>query len=79
MILFQGFSEKCIKYAEIKESYLELRKMKVLIIDDNSEITDMLAFYLEENGYECKIINDGKEGLQALKSEDFDLACVRVF
>ena len=40
--------------------------MKVLVIDDNSEITDMLAFYLEEADYECKVVNDGKEGLQAI-------------
>ena len=39
--------------------------MQVLIIDDNTEITDMLSFYLENDGYECKAINDGKEGLQS--------------
>ena len=48
--------------------------MQILIIDDNSEITDMLSFYLANDGYECKVVNDGKEGLQALKSEEFDLA-----
>jgi two-component system OmpR family response regulator len=47
--------------------------MKVLVIDDNSEITDMLSFYLEEAGYDCKVVNDGREGLQAIKSDDFDL------
>jgi DNA-binding response OmpR family regulator len=47
--------------------------MKVLIIDDNIDITDMLSFYLEEAGYECKVVNDGKEGLEAIKSEEFDL------
>ena len=48
--------------------------MKILVIDDNTDITDMLAFYLENIGYECKAVNDGKEGLEAIKSEDFDLA-----
>jgi two-component system, OmpR family, response regulator len=47
--------------------------MKVLVIDDNSEITDMLSFYLEEAGYECKVVNDGREGLKAIKLDDFDL------
>jgi two-component system OmpR family response regulator len=47
--------------------------MQVLIIDDNNEITDMLSFYLEDNGYECKVVNDGKEGLEAIKSQEFDL------
>jgi two-component system, OmpR family, response regulator len=48
--------------------------MKVLIIDDNTEITDILSFYLENEGYECKVINHGKDGLQAIKTEEFDLA-----
>jgi len=47
--------------------------MKVLVIDDNIEITDMLSFYLEGAGYECKVLNDGREGLQAIKSDNFDL------
>jgi two-component system OmpR family response regulator len=48
--------------------------MQVLIIDDNTEITDMLSFYLENDGHECKVVNEGKQGLQALKLDDFDLA-----
>jgi CheY-like chemotaxis protein len=48
--------------------------MQILIIDDNTEIAYMLSFYLENVGYECKVVNDGKEGLQAIKSENFDLA-----
>lgn len=48
--------------------------MRVLVIDDNKEITDMLSFYLEsQGGYECEVINDGKEGLLAITSEDFDV------
>lgn len=31
-------------------------------------------YILEDIGYECKAVNDGKEGLEAIKSEDFDLA-----
>jgi len=41
--------------------------IKVLVIDDNKEITDMLSFYLESlGGYGCKVLNDGKEGLEAM-------------
>ena len=48
--------------------------MKVLAIDDNKEITDMLSLYFETQEIDFKAVNDGKEGLQALKSEEFDLA-----
>jgi two-component system OmpR family response regulator len=47
---------------------------RVLVIDDNTDITDMLSFYLESiGGYECKVLNDGREGLEAIRSEDFDV------
>lgn len=47
---------------------------RVLVIDDNTDITDMLSFYLERvGGYECKVLNDGREGLEAVRSEDFDV------
>jgi two-component system, OmpR family, response regulator len=48
--------------------------IKVLVIDDNTDITDMLSFYLESLGdYECKVLNDGKQGLEAIRSEDHDI------
>jgi CheY-like chemotaxis protein len=48
--------------------------IKVLVVDDNTDITDMLSFYLESLGdYECKVLNDGKEGLEAIRSEDHDI------
>lgn len=47
---------------------------RVLVIDDNTDITDMLSFYLESvGGYECTVLNDGREGLEAIRSEDFDI------
>ncbi len=47
---------------------------RVLVIDDNNDITDMLSFYLERvGGYECKVLNDGREGLEAIRSENFDV------
>jgi two-component system OmpR family response regulator len=48
--------------------------MIILVIDDNKEITDMLSLYLESlDNYECKVVNDGNEGLQKIKFENFDL------
>jgi two-component system, OmpR family, response regulator len=44
--------------------------LKVLIIDDNRETTDMLSVYFESIGVDFKAINDGKEGLEAIRQED---------
>jgi CheY-like chemotaxis protein len=47
--------------------------MKVLIIDDNKEITEMVSFYLESQEISCRVVNDGKEGLNLIKQEHFDV------
>jgi DNA-binding response OmpR family regulator len=47
--------------------------LKVLAIDDNKEITDMLSLYFESQGIEFTAINDGREGLEVLRNEDPNL------
>lgn len=37
--------------------------MKLLIIDDNLEITDVISYYCEIQKIDCDITNDGKDGL----------------
>ena len=34
---------------------------RVLVIDDNKDITEMLKDFFELENIECKIVNDGKE------------------
>lgn len=47
--------------------------MKVLLIDDNKDITEMLAFYLDSHGFSCKVINDGRQGLAEIKAGRYDV------
>lgn len=48
--------------------------MKILVLDDNKEITEAISFYLESVDISCSVINDGREGLQMIKErDDFDL------
>ena len=44
--------------------------MKILIADDNSDITDILATYAENEGYEPVVAKDGDEALKLFASED---------
>jgi two-component system, OmpR family, response regulator len=50
--------------------------MRVLLIDDNKDITDTVSFCLDTQGIQCKIINDGKKGLEIIRSENFDVILV---
>ena len=45
--------------------------MKILIIDDNKTITEMLSKYLTVKGYDCVVTNDGRNGLNLMKKEKF--------
>jgi DNA-binding response OmpR family regulator len=43
--------------------------MKVLIVDDNQDITDLLSTFLKAKGFENEVANDPKEGLEQIKSQ----------
>jgi DNA-binding response OmpR family regulator len=47
--------------------------LKVLVIDDNRETTDMLSTFFESQDIECIAINDGRQGLEAIRNESLDL------
>lgn len=49
------------------------KSMKVLVIDDNHDITEVLSFYFEHEDIDYELINNGKEGLKAIREHNFDL------
>ena len=46
---------------------------KILVIDDDLNICDLLRMYCENAGYEVKTANDGEEGFSAFKTFEPDL------
>jgi CheY-like chemotaxis protein len=47
--------------------------MKILLVDDNAEITEMVSFYLQSNGAECKVANTGRGGLEEIRRGKYDV------
>jgi len=43
--------------------------MRVLIIDDNEDVTEAISDYLESIGDSCTCLKDGKQGLEVIKQE----------
>lgn len=43
--------------------------MKVLVVDDNKEITEMSHFYCKSIKVNCMVVNDGKEGLEVIRKK----------
>jgi DNA-binding response OmpR family regulator len=47
--------------------------MKILGIDDNEDLLNLCDIALSSDGHEYTGVNNGKEGLDAIKNEKFDL------
>lgn len=52
--------------------------MKILIVDDEKEIADLIGVYMNNEGYETVKCNSGSEALRLIRSEAFDLAVLDV-
>ena len=46
--------------------------MKVLLIEDNKDIADMVRLCLESENIVCESTEDGKAGLESIKEDKFD-------
>ena len=46
---------------------------KILIVEDEKDIRDLLHHYLKREGYEVQSVGDGEAGLQRIHQEPFDL------
>ena len=44
--------------------------MKILVVDDNKEITEAVSFYLDSIDIACTVTNDGREALQIIRERD---------
>lgn len=51
---------------------------KVLIIDDDEELCELVSEYLGVEGFETDVVNDGAGGLEAARSGRYDLAILDV-
>ena len=46
--------------------------MKILVIDDNENLSTMFSRLMEAEGHECIVSNDGINGLTLIEQEKFD-------
>lgn len=46
---------------------------KILVVDDDQNICELLRLYLEKEGYTVKLVNDGVSAINAFKQENPDL------
>jgi len=50
-----------------------MNKLKILIIEDDAEISRLMSMYLQAEGFDTNIIDDGAKALSAIKQQTPDL------
>ena len=58
---------------ESAEDKVKRKKAKILVVDDDPSIRELLRELLFEEGYKVKMAQNGKEALQRIRKESFDL------
>jgi len=58
-----GNLDKHVKYSD----------KKVLIVDDEKSVAELIKFVLTKNDYYCNVAHSGREALELLKKQNFDL------
>ena len=53
-------------------------KKKLLVVDDDTDIRELLEFDLAQSGYDVDTAKDGSEGLQKALANDYDLILLDV-
>lgn len=51
----------------------EMPDKRILVVEDEKEIAQLVVLHLEDLGCEVRAIHDGREALEILRAEDFDL------
>ena len=57
---------------------MEQRKKRILIVEDENDIAEILQYNVSKQGYEAEIANDGEKGLALALSGTFDLILLDV-
>lgn len=51
---------------------------KILMVDDEKEIVDLVSLYLKNEGYEVTALYSGSDALKSIRNESFDLAILDI-
>src|SRR5205807_9658409 len=52
--------------------------MRLLIVDDDTELCSLLKEFLEREGYSVQCVNEGREGLEQAQQGNYDLIILDV-
>jgi CheY-like chemotaxis protein len=60
--------EEKVKYHEIKP-----RKARIMVIEDEESVRNLLSAILTKGGHEVEVVSDGSQAMEMLEGKEFDL------
>jgi len=51
---------------------------RILVIDDDTELCELVGEYLQAEGFEVEAVHDGEQGLARIKRNDYSLVLLDV-
>jgi len=70
---FAKTTDKILSEKEVKEFYTEIRKIRVLVVEDISLNQLLMKTLLDDFGYENDIAADGQIAIQKMQKNDYDI------
>jgi len=67
-----GYGEEEVVVKEVAP-ITESRPARILVIDDEDSVRDILSRMLKTNGHQVVVASNGEEGIERFKSEPFDI------
>ncbi|MBP7796505.1 MAG: response regulator [Elusimicrobiales bacterium] len=53
-------------------------KLKILIADDDADISELLSNFLASKGHSCDVVNNGKDAILKVRNNEYDLLLLDV-
>jgi CheY-like chemotaxis protein/anti-sigma regulatory factor (Ser/Thr protein kinase) len=66
-------SEKAVKEEKEEPVLNEQKKARILVVEDEETVSDLLSAILTEGGHEVETASDGSKGIQLFQKKEFDL------
>jgi len=66
-------SEKVIEEEKVRHFEDEAKKARILVIEDEEPVRNLLSDILKKGGHKVEVVSDGNQGIEVFKEKAFDL------
>ena len=63
----------CPTVAPEPEQEINIKNLRILVVDDDQDICDILDKFLSRKGHKVKTVDNGADAIKIIKAEEFDL------